>query len=134
MRMRNSIGFLLALTLTTHALAQLPANTTRQIQLLLNEKSARTPVQKKMDSRLLQFVREKRGEKMVAGVDLETIKLDVNDKGTIEVDIQGDVDDNLLSKIEAMGGRVVAASSEFHSLRAQIIPNTAEKIAALSQV
>ena len=41
-----------------------------QIQLLLNEKASRTPAQKKMDSRLLQAVKEKRGEKMVAGVDL----------------------------------------------------------------
>lgn len=105
-----------------------------QIQLLVNEKASRTPAQKKMDSHLLQATREQRGQKMVTGVSLAPSRVQPDSKGLTEVDINADVSDELINKIEALGGRIILPSWEYHTIRAAIILSTAETIAGYPEV
>jgi hypothetical protein len=134
MRIKFCAAIALLLTLSGVATAQLTERSAREIQLLINEKLNRNPAQKKMDSRLLQFSREKRGQKMVEGVNLEPVKVDADAQGNLLVDITGDISENLISKIESLGGRVIASSQKFGSARFEINAANAEKIAALQEV
>ncbi|MBS1497154.1 MAG: HYR domain-containing protein [Bacteroidetes bacterium] len=105
-----------------------------QIQLLLNEKASRTPAQKKMDSRLLQAVKEKRGEKMVAGVDLLPANVNADAQSNVEVDIYCNVSKDLLNKIISLGGVVENSFSQYKSIRAKINLSKVETLAANSDV
>ncbi|MEJ7829085.1 MAG: hypothetical protein WKF91_12830, partial [Segetibacter sp.] len=120
--------------LFNQASAQVHVKALQSIQLLEQEKASRTFVERKIDSRLLQAVREKRGRKMAEGVVIESPKLLTDDKGNIEVDIRADVSDRLLSEIKTMGGRIIFSSMQFHSIRVEVNVATAEKIAGLSAV
>jgi len=50
----------------------LSAEALQQIEALEVEKESRTPAQRKMSSALLQALRESRGQRMAAGVQLES--------------------------------------------------------------
>ena len=73
------------LLLGQYSFAQGSEATMKQIQLLLNEKNSRTPAQRKIDSRLLQAVREYRGEKMAAGAELERANVGTDINGILKV-------------------------------------------------
>ena len=77
---KNFIKLLLLsiIFLGQHAFAHVTPATMQQIQLLLNEKNSRTPTQRKIDSRLLQALRENRGEKMALGVNLAPASVDAD--------------------------------------------------------
>lgn len=134
MRIKFYTWTLIALFVSFYSVAQVAPRTVREIELLLNEKYSRTSSQQKIDSRLLQFLRETRGQRMTAGVALDAVKIDENSKGNITIDINGEVDDDLMTKIEAMGGKVIFMSIKFQSLRAEIKPGLTETIAALPEV
>src|SRR5271156_5251976 len=55
--------------------SEIPAEGQRQIAALIAEKNSRTPTQRKIDSRLLQGIRESRGEEMTPGVNVEKVNL-----------------------------------------------------------
>ncbi|WP_460553047.1 S8 family serine peptidase [Ferruginibacter profundus] len=104
------------------------------IELLLGEKNSRTPAQQKIDSRLLQAVRESRGQKMVDGVDLEPANVNADATGKLTVDISATVTEDLLAKIEALGGHVIYPSWEYHSIRAELNLSAVETLAAHTDV
>lgn len=116
------------------ASAQLAPATMRQIQSLLNEKQLRTPVQRKIDSRLLQAVREARGDKMADDVMLEAAVVNAEKSGILKVDIKGVITDELIRKIEAVGGSVIYASPRYGTVRAEIGLSRVETIAAYPEV
>ena len=113
---------------------QVTSETMRQIQSLLDEKSSRTPAQIKMDSRLLQAVRESRGEQMAPGVNLERANVNADNSGTLKVDINGDITNAFLSKITALGGKIIYASAKYHTVRASMNLKTIETLAGNSEV
>ncbi len=127
-------AFTLVLSLLNPASAQINSKTLHDIQLLLQEKESRTPAQKKMDSRLLQAAREKRGQKMAQGVDLVAADVHAEKDGRVKVDISADVTDELISKIRSVGGEILFSSKEYHSIRALINLSTAETIAGYNEV
>ena len=114
--------------------AQEMPETMKQIQALLSEKASRTPTQQKISSRLLQAVRENRGEQMAKDVSLEKAEVNASASGDLKVDIDAVITEQFLSKFEALGGKVIKASYEYHSLRAMINLKDVEKIAALPEV
>lgn len=136
--MRKSYALLLAvffvLLITPGAMAQLAPATMRQIQSLLNEKESRTPVQRKIDSRLLQAVREARGDRMADDVPLEAAAVNAEKNGTLKVDIRGEISNELISKIEAVGGSIIYASPRYGTVRAEIGLSRVETIAAYPEV
>src|SRR4051794_18632137 len=100
MHLKLYAGFLSTLFLLSFFLpvsAQVGSKTLQEIQLLVQEKNSRTATQRKLDSHLLQFIREKQGQKMAAGVNLEQARIAGESNGNLKVDIDADVSDQLLS-------------------------------------
>src|ERR1035437_9311477 len=115
----------------------LSEQTAQQIQALLVEKSSRTPAQQKMDSQLLQAVRESRGQPMAAGVSLEPANVGTDVNGKLVVDISARASetlDALTGEIEALGGEILYPSWQYKTIRARIDLAEAETIAGLPDV
>ena len=111
--------------------------TVQQIQALLSEKAARTPAQQKMDSQLLQALRESRGQQMAAGVSLEPANVGTDAGGRLAVDVSvrsAATLDAVTVQIEALGGEIVAPSWAFRTIRARIDLAQAEAVASLPDV
>ncbi len=138
MRSKNySILFCAVLTLllcVQQSRAQVNKETLRQIEALLQEKKLRTPAEQKIDSRLLQAVREKLGQQMANGINLEPADVKADKLGNLDVDIRADVTDELLVKIEKLGGKIIFPSAEYHTLRATINLSMVKAIAAFPEV
>ncbi len=133
--MRQKLLFLLVFSLASLTLfAQVAPQTMQQIQLLLQEKNSRTPTQKKISSRLLQALRENRGEKMAAGVDLDPADVNADANGALKVDIKADVTESLLLKIKALGGTIIYPSVQYHTVRAMVNLKDVETIAGYAEV
>ena len=114
--------------------AQVSQATMQQIQLLLSEKSSRTPVQQKIDSRLLQAVRESRGEQMTKGVILDKANVDADASGNLKVDIHAKITNEFLSKLTSLGGKIINTYPEYNTVRATINLKAVETIAGYSEV
>src|SRR4051812_5258302 len=114
--------------------AQINQQTLKQIELLQQEKRLRTPIEQKIDSRLLQAVREKLGQAMAKGVQLEPAKINADNLGNLTVDINADVSDQLLVKIQQLGGNIIFPSAEYHTIRATINLSMVKTIAAYPEV
>src|SRR5437588_1823708 len=108
--------------------------TLQQIAALEAEKTSRTAVQQKIDSQLLQAVRESRGQQMATGVQLDRANVNADDAGRLEVDISTAVNDDLLSKIEGLGGEIIYPSWEYKTVRARVNLSVVEAIADLPEV
>jgi hypothetical protein len=113
---------------------QLSAQAVDQIVALEAEKLSRTPAQQKIDSRLLQAVRESRGQKMASGVNLAPVNVGVDTNDGLKVDIAADVSDDLITRIEALGGKIIIPSWKYHTIRAQVSLADIETIAGYAQV
>lgn len=114
--------------------AQVTEKTQRQIELLLKEKQSRTPAQRKMDSRFLQAVRESRGKKMIDSVDLEPAKVNADAAGNLNVDINADISDAFLKKLELQGATIIFSSAQYHTVRARVNFSKVEEIAGYPEV
>jgi hypothetical protein len=136
MRIKLNILIVLILSIATinKIAAQTRSKTARQLELLNKEKKSRNAVEQKIDSRLLQAIREKQGKKMAQGTELEPVNVNVDTKGNLEVDIKADVTDALLKKIVETGGRIIFPSKQYHTIRASINLLMAERIASFKEV
>ena len=106
-----------------------------QIRTLLEEKAARTPARRKMDSHLIHAAKRHRGEPFVAAVpDLE-LDLKLEPDGRVLVDITGTASPQLLALV-AQGGsaRSSAAFPQFHAVRALAALGQLESLAASNDV
>ena len=112
----------------------LSAEGVRQITALITEKQRRTPAQQKIDSQLLQAVRESRGEPMAPGVNLEPADVRANEAGRLLVDIDAAVSDPLIVRIEALGGEMIYPSFRYNTIRARVDLSAVEAIAAMPEV
>lgn len=128
------ILFFAAILFCQHSFAQVTQTTMQQIQILLKEKNSRNEVERKMDSRLLQAYRESIGQKMAEGLNLVPANVDADFAGILKVDISANVSDAFLAKITALGGTIIFASPQYHTLRASVNLKAVEKIAALPEV
>ena len=117
-----------------NAAAQITPETQRQILALVQEKNSRTPAQKKMDSKLLQAIREKAGGKMAEGTFLDPVDVKADLQGNLAVDITADVTPDLLNRIIALGGTIIYPSELYHSIRATINLSMVETIAGYADV
>ena len=116
------------------AQAQVKKQTLDQIQVLLNEKNLRTPIEQKIDSRLLQAVREKEGQPMAKGIKLEPADVSADKVGNLDVDIRANVTDELLTKMQKLGANIIFPSAEYHTIRATINLAMVRTIAAYPEV
>lgn len=114
--------------------AGLSAEGLQQIAALLAEKENRTPEQRKLSSQLLQAIRESRGLKMTAGVELEPANVNADSSGMVLVDITANVNDALLENIEKLDGEIIFPSVEYKAIRARIPLSTVETVAGYPEV
>ena len=124
----------LIILLTHNAFAQTKPNTSRQIKLLIKEKKSRTAVEQKIDSRLLQALKQQQGKKTGNGINAEPVDVNADSKGNLEVDITADVTDSLINRIKTAGGLIIYPSKQYHTIRAKINLSMVAKIAAYPEV
>jgi uncharacterized repeat protein (TIGR01451 family) len=110
------------------------AAATQQIQLLLQEKSARTPAQQKIDSNVLFTIRMMRGEQAAPGFQSLYTGVDLDDQNRIVVDIVADVTPDLLQKLQSAGALVLSSYPAYRAIRAIVPPNQIESIASSPDV
>jgi subtilisin-like proprotein convertase family protein len=119
--------------------AQLSATAKQQIQALLAEKRSRTSAQKKIDSRLLYAMRERRGEAVTSRGELRSMRSAAaiaksDEKGLAEVDIKGNVSKEMIKTIGRLGGEVLYASARAGAIRARVPFVALEGLATLPAV
>jgi hypothetical protein len=105
-----------------------------QILELQAEKTARTPAQRKMASRLVHALRMFRGRRVARGVPSLRTGVNWDARGRTEVDLRARVTVDLLGRIEALGGEIVNAFPERDALRAHLPADALELLAALPEV
>ena len=113
---------------------QLSLQAIQQIVALEAEKQNRTPTEQKIDSQLLQAVRESRGQQMTAGVNLAPAQVGSDTNGRVKVDIAAAVTDDLIIRIESLGGQVIFPSWQYHTIRAEVSLSAVEAIAGYAEV
>ena len=113
---------------------QIAPVTSQQVQLLLQEKASRTPVQKKIDSNILYTIRMMQGLEAAPGVTSLYTGVDLDQDNRIVVDITADVSDQLLQLLQTAGALVLDSHPEYRSIRAIIPAAQIEIIAALPDV
>jgi hypothetical protein len=118
----------------TRGAEPISASAQQQIAALMAEKAARTPAQKKMDSRLIYAAKMARGEPIAAGV--ETLDVDIPSAGgeRVFVDITAEVSPFFLTKLKELGGELLIAHPRYRSVRAEVNLSSVEAIAALPEV
>lgn len=105
-----------------------------QIQSLIEEKNARTPVQQKIDSNLLYAAKMRRGELITSRVPTLEVNVGDNGNGIVTVDISADVSPKLLARFREMGAYIESSWVQYHTLRASVSLDRLEDIAALPEV
>ena len=98
----------------------LSASVVAQINAITQEKASRTPAERKVDTRLLYSSRRAAGREAVRGAPTLRTAAEVGADGLTEVDIDGLVTDQLLERIQELGGSVVTAVASMDAIRARI--------------
>jgi uncharacterized repeat protein (TIGR01451 family) len=132
-----TVGLLVALCATpvvADAQEAISAQAMSQIQALLAEKAARTPVQRRIDSQLLAAYRMKQGIPVAQGMASlpgvwGRVKLLAGD--VVLVDIKADVSPGLLATLAKMGVAVESSFPNYQAIRARIPIGLVESVAAL---
>jgi hypothetical protein len=134
---RLLIAVLLSVSSLSSALAQIPAGISRsaqvQIQALLDEKAARTPVEQKLDSQLVYALKQASGT-WARGLPPLQIVLRQDNVGRVLVDIEARVDQPLLALIARNNGIVVKKVERFDSIRAWVPLGSLRALAAPQSV
>ena len=137
------IAIAAALTVAPHqASAQSTASTPRQIsaaaayqiQILMQEKAARTPAQRKINSSLLMSIKRQRGDTIFNALPSLRTSVSMNRDGTVLVDIRADVDNALLEAIEDAGGTIVNSHPRYRAVRALVPLDEIESLAARPEI
>jgi hypothetical protein len=113
---------------------QLISCASRQKSTLLSGKAARTPAQKKISSNLLYELKKRRGDAI--GHEFETLEtsVEVDSNGETLVDIKAEVNETVLSRIQALGGKVISSFAQYQAIRARIPIEKIEVLAELPEV
>ncbi|MFI5098049.1 MAG: S8 family serine peptidase [Candidatus Acidiferrales bacterium] len=114
--------------------AERDALVSQQIASFIQEKAARTPAQRKIDSNVLFTIRMMRGQSPVPGIPSLYTGVDLDENNNVAVDIVAKITDSLLSQLTAAGARVLYSNASLHSMRALVPPNKLEDIAASPDV
>ena len=105
-----------------------------QISALLQEKAARTPAQRKIDSALLYALKRQRQDPLLDQVPMLRSGVKTASDGTILVDIKATVTDELLDQIKSSAGTIINSFSQYNAIRAKIPLNQIEVLAASPDV
>jgi hypothetical protein len=106
----------------------------RRSDAAAQEKGARTPAQKKIDSQLLYALYRKRGEAEAKGVPPGELRVQFDDEGRAIVSIRARVTETLLVKITRAGGKIISSSERANDIRAHVPLQKLEALAAVKDV
>src|SRR6266850_4860595 len=106
----------------------------QQIQALEDEKEARTPAQRKIDSQLLYAMKMQRAEPIASGVSSLQVNVGASEQGRVVVDISASVDDRFLQLLANNGAVVLVSTPDYNSVRVEVALNRLEDIAASDSV
>ena len=109
-------------------------NAKRQIGALLEQKKNRTAEQRKMDPNLLLEIKQATEKKDTERNPAISTNTQLDDRRRALVDIRGNVSNELLQKIEQLGGEVVFSSAPDQSIRARVPLPALEELARSSDV
>jgi len=113
---------------------EISANAKQHMQMLQQEKNARTPAQQKIDSNVLYTIRMLQGQPAAPGVPYLYTGVDLDDKNNLVLDITAVVSTSLLEKLTAAGAQVLSSHPGMRSVRAIVPPVLVENIAAFPEV
>jgi uncharacterized repeat protein (TIGR01451 family) len=105
-----------------------------QIEAMVQEKSARTPTQNKIDSQLIYATKMERNEPIAPGVEKLDVDVPLDPAGLTVVDITVNGSEKLITKIKEGGGIVVLDNSKMRLVRAKVKLEQLEVLAALTEV
>jgi hypothetical protein len=107
----------------------------RQIAALIDEKASRSPAQQKIDSRLLQAIREERGETLARGVaSLERANVGRDADGRVILDLRASVDEKLIGELKRLGAEIISSFPVYDSVRIRVALGRVEDVAAIGKV
>ena len=106
----------------------------QQMAALFVEKQARTTVQRKIDSKVLNTVRMLQGKAIASGVLYLETGVELDDQNNLLVDIVGTVSDSLLNQLTGLGGKIINSVPEYDSIRALVPANQIEQVANWPEV
>ena len=110
------------------------AQAREQIRLLQEEKAARTPAQRKIDSQLVHTMRKKRFGLVAPGLTSLKVEIDLEPDGRVLVDLRAKVTPGLLEFIARNGGTVVNSFAQDNAIRAHVPLDQIEALAARPEV
>jgi nitrate reductase NapAB chaperone NapD len=113
---------------------QLISSTSHQKGTLLCGKAARTPAQKKISSLLLYELKKRRGEAISREFETLETSIEVDSNGQTLVDIKAEVNETVLSRIQALEGKVISSFAQYQAIRARIPIEKIEVLAELPEV
>lgn len=113
---------------------QLISNASPKKDGLLCGKASRTPAQKKISSLLLYELKKRRGETISNEFETLETNVEVDSNGQTLVDIKAEVNETVLSRIQALGGKVISSFAQYQAIRARIPIEKIEVLAELPEV
>ena len=114
--------------------SRLTAREQDQIAALQEEKAARTPAQRKLDSQFVYALHQKRGQPVARGVTQLTPALRPERDGRMLVDLRATVTPALLDRIRRGGGTVLNSFTRAQAIRAVVPLELLEELAAQPEV
>jgi hypothetical protein len=105
-----------------------------QAQALQQDKAARTPAQRKIDSNLIYTTRMLAGKPVANGVPYLYTGVDLDAHNNLVVDMVANVTDPLLQQLTAVGAQVLYTNARLRSIRAIVPPDQLEAIASSPDV
>ncbi len=118
------------------AQGEISPNVRLQMAELLADKEARTPAQRKLASHLIYGARMRRGQSITPHLAsmpaaMNTLKM----RGElVEVDLDGDITDDLTKAVQSAGGQIESSFPEYHTLRAWLPLLQCERLAERADV
>ena len=113
---------------------QLNSNASHQKGTLLCGKAARTPAQKKISSHLLYELKKRRGDATSREFETLETNVEVDSYGQTIVDIKAEVNETVLSRIQALGGKVISSFAQYQTILARIPIEKIEVLVELPEV
>ena len=102
----------------------------RQIGALYQEKASRSPAQRKISSSLLFEIKKARRDVTLEGLPELRSGIELGADGRVLVDMDAEVSDALLSRIDDLGGVIVNHFKRYHAIRAGLPLEAIEALAA----
>lgn len=137
-QMRRSITvILIGCLVAAPALGQstgLKASALKQVKALVVEKRSWTRTERKISSRLLMEIKQRRNKDLRQALPELRTRIEVAPDDTVEVDIQAEVSDALLNRIRGVGGRIINQHPGFGAIRAAVPIDRLDEIAARPSV